>query len=220
VAAQPDGDARIEGLEFVSRPRNKSPGRPPRNPGGTRPAATLTGRGLAWFSAKHPVLRFVAAFGLLAAMVYAAMLSSPFQRTVFPMYLRLTAQLASPVCNWFGQHTSATGTVISSDRFSIQIARGCDALEPLTLFAAMVLAFPAPFRRKIPGILLGTAILALVNLARIVSLFLTGVYFPDAFEPMHLEVWQSAFILLTIILWALWIQWAMKTRPAVAHAPR
>jgi exosortase/archaeosortase family protein len=69
-------------------------------------------------------------------------------------------------------------SAISSNRFSIRIDWGCDGSEPLALFVAAVLAFPAPFRRKIPGILLGTAILAVANLARVVSLFLAGFISP------------------------------------------
>lgn len=111
------------------------------------------------------------------------------------------------------------GGTISSARFSIGINYGCDASEPLALFVAAVLAFPAPFRRKIPGILLGAVILAALNLARIVSLFLAGVYFPNAFEWLHVEAWPAIFIMLAIVLWAIWIQWAMKPRPVSPHVP-
>jgi exosortase H (IPTLxxWG-CTERM-specific) len=174
---------------------------------------------VAWFRAKNPVLRFVVVFGLLAGLFYTAMLSSFFLRTVLPPDLRFNARLASAVCNWFGQRTIAMDSAISSNRFSIRIDWGCDGSEPLALFVAAVLAFPAPFRRKIPGILLGTAILAVANLARVVSLFLAGVYFPNAFEWMHVEAWPAIFILLAVVLWAIWIQWAMKPRPVTSHVP-
>jgi exosortase H (IPTLxxWG-CTERM-specific) len=174
---------------------------------------------VAWFRAKNPVLQFVVLFGLLIGLFYALTVSAFFQHTVSPPYLRCSARMASVVCNCFGQHTTAINATISSIRFSLQIIRGCDAVEPLALFLAAVLAFPAPFRQKIPGLLLGALILALANLVRIASLFLTGVYFPRAFQQVHQEVWPVAFVLLAIVLWALWIQWAMKPRPAVTHAP-
>lgn len=208
----------------MNRRKNNRAGNPSRSPGRatqtgptTSVSARLTRFGIAWLRAKNPVVRFVLAFGLLAGLFYLAMLSAPFRNTFFPWYLDFTAHVASPVCNWFGQHTTAAGTVITSGQHSIQIARGCDAIEPLALFVAMVMAFPGSIRRKIPGIVLGAFILVSVNLIRIVSLFLTAVYFPGAFEMMHLEVWQSTFVLLTIVLWALWIQWAMKPRPAVSR---
>jgi exosortase H (IPTLxxWG-CTERM-specific) len=174
---------------------------------------------VAWFRTKNSVLRFVVVFGLLLGLFYASVPSSSFHNSVSAPYLRFSARMASPVCNWFGQHTSAIGTTISSARFSLSIGPGCDAIEPSALFVAAVLAFPAPFHRKIPGILAGTVVLAVVNLIRIVSLFLVGVYFSKAFDWMHVEVWQPIFILLAIVLWAFWIQWAMKSRPVASHVP-
>ena len=74
---------------------------------------------------------------------------------------------------------------------------------------------PSAFRRKLPGLFIGTLVLLAVNLVRIVSLFLTGVYYPKAFDAMHADVWQILFILLAIVFWALWVQWASR-RPAPA----
>ena len=211
----------------MSRPKKKhltqsSQRRSVGGPGSTARGALLAGRWacwcVGWYRAKNPVLRFVALFGLLIALFYAVALSSFFLQTILPPYLRFSARMANAVCNWIGEPTSVTGWTISSGGSSIEIAFGCDATEPIALFAAAVLAFPAPFRRKIPGILLGAGILAVMNLVRIVSLVLVGVYHPDAFEWMHREVWQVAFILLAIILWAVWIQWAIKLRPATVYA--
>jgi exosortase H (IPTLxxWG-CTERM-specific) len=175
---------------------------------------------VAWFRAKNPVLRFVVVFGLLIGLFYAVVPKSPFHNTVSSQYLRLNTRTASVVCNWFGQHTSASGSTISSSRFALGIAPSCDGSEALGLFVAAVLAFPAPFRRKIPGVLLGAVILAAVNLVRIVSLFLVGVYFPGAFDRMHLEVWQVIFIVSAIALWAGWIRWAIKPREAMSHVSK
>ena len=50
--------------------------------------------------------------------------------------------------------------------------------------------------------------LAVLNLIRIVTLFLIGVYFRKFFHMMHIDVWQALFILLTISLWFLWAWWA------------
>ena len=44
---------------------------------------------------------------------------------------------------------------INSSRYSVNIAHGCDAIEPLALFVAAVVAFPVAFRTKVPGLLIG-----------------------------------------------------------------
>ena len=65
----------------------------------------------------------------------------------------------------------------------------------------------------------GVAILMIVNLIRIITLFLTAVHWPNAFDVMHLDVWQAAFIFLAIVLWALWASWAARRRRAQAKVP-
>jgi exosortase H (IPTLxxWG-CTERM-specific) len=183
--------------------------------------AVLAARCHSWFKAKNPIFAFVLVFGALLALFYGLTLTPLFKKTLFPGYLRLNAVVSSAILSGLGQGTSISGTGISSARCTIDIRRGCDAVEPTALFVAAVLAFPAAFRRKISGVLAGMVLLALLNLVRIISLFLVGVYFPKAFELMHGDVWQALFILLSILLWALWIQWAMKPRlaPATSHVP-
>jgi exosortase/archaeosortase family protein len=50
----------------------------------------------------------------------------------------------------------------------------------------------------------------LINLLRIVSLFFVGVYYPNAFNMIHEGVWQAAFVVLAIVFWAVWVQWATR----------
>lgn len=162
---------------------------------------------------------YVLVLALLLALFYGATLAPLFKRTLFPGYLRTNARAASAILNVMGAQTSVSGFQVSSSQFGVDIRRGCDAVEPTALYLAALLAFPAPLRRKLPGILVGVIVLALVNLVRIVSLFLVGLHWPKLFATMHGEVWQILFILLSVVLWAFWIRWAMKPQPAAAHVP-
>jgi exosortase family protein XrtM len=94
--------------------------------------------------------------------------------------------------------------MISSPRGAVEVKRGCDAVEPLVLFCAAVIAFPVSLRRKISGIALGTVVLLVLNLLRIVTLYFVSVHAPRFFELMHVEVWQALFIFLALGLWAIW----------------
>jgi exosortase H (IPTLxxWG-CTERM-specific) len=174
---------------------------------------------VAWYRAKNPVLMFVLLFGLLMGAYYAATLTPLFHQTLFPTYLRWNARVSGVFLNWLGQATIVTGSSIASGRFSIDVRRGCDAIEPSMLFLSAVLAFPGAFRRKFPGLLLGTLALLAINLVRIVTLVLTGVYYPGAFETMHADVWQILFILLAIIFWTLWVWRSMRRPTARPHVP-
>jgi len=99
--------------------------------------------------------------------------------------------------------------------FSLSIERGCDAIHPSALFVAAVLASPVALWTKLPGCLAGTFVLMALNLLRIVSLFYAKIYWPRAFDVLHVEVWQALFILLAVLLWAAWAAWALRRpRPA------
>ena len=90
--------------------------------------------------------------------------------------------------------------------------RGCDALDPAAAFVAAVVASPVSVWMKVPGIVVGTLALLLMNLVRVVSLFFVGIHFPSAFEMMHKEVWQASFIVLAVLFWVIWVQWATRGR--------
>ena len=97
-----------------------------------------------------------------------------------------------------------------SDIFSVKVETGCDGIEPIALFATAVLVFPVAFSYKWPGVIVGSIFLAFMNLIRVISLFLVGVYIPSFFDFMHVEVWQVIFIILAIVTWLVWIQWVMR----------
>ncbi|MFQ5493970.1 MAG: exosortase H [Phycisphaerae bacterium] len=175
-----------------------------------------------WIYAKRPVVAFVVLFVVLMGSFYAVTLLKPVQTTVMPAYLRLNARASAVILNLFGENAKTRDTSVTSPRYSVNIQHGCDAIQPSGLFLAAVLAFPATFRSKLPGLVVGTLVLALINLVRIVTLFYTGIYRPRWFEIMHIDVWQPIFILLSLVLWILWAWWATRdpkqTIAAAAHA--
>ena len=157
-----------------------------------------------WLHGKRPVFRFVVSFGLLMGLFYLAGATSFANDTVFPKYLRLNARLSGAILRVFEDSVTVSGESLSSPRYSLTIARGCDAIEPSALFLAGVLAFPAPLLSKLPGMLIGTLCLMVLNLVRIVTLFYVGVFWPRAFHTVHVDVWQALFIFLAILFWTLW----------------
>jgi exosortase/archaeosortase family protein len=197
-------------------------GKPAPRPSGDSDAAnagsfslSMFDKARAWHCAKMPVLKFVLVLAGLMAGYYAATLTPWFQERFFPVCMRLNALLSNVLLNGLGQGTTAIGTSVFSQRFAVDVRRGCDAIEPAVLFVSAVLSFPSPLRRRVAGALIGTFLLLALNLVRIVTLFLIGVYYPQAFHAMHAEVWQIVFILLAVVLWALWIQWSAR-RPGPA----
>src|SRR4030042_1595778 len=161
---------------------------------------------------RHPIFLFLAVFAVLMGLFYAVVIFAPFSERYFSYYLDLNAKLSGNILKLFGQDITVQEASIFSPRFSVTIKSGCDALEPTALFICAVLAFPAAFAKKIVGVITGTLLLAILNLIRIVTLFLVGVYLPRFFDLMHADVWQGLFIFLAILLWILWLLWTGKNQ--------
>ena len=156
-------------------------------------------------------LRFLIVFAVLMGAYYVATTTDSMKNQFFPRYLQLNADASVVVMHTFAyKDVKRSEKSLVSSRGAISVERGCDAVEPTALFVSAVLASPVPFLSKLPAVVVGSLILAVVNLIRIISLFLTAVHWRKAFDVMHLDVWQAVFIFLAILLWALWASWATK----------
>jgi exosortase H (IPTLxxWG-CTERM-specific) len=114
------------------------------------------------------------------------------------------ARLSGAVLDGLGQNVTMQGTVIRSPRFAVNIRNGCNGIEAMLIFLSAVLAFPASWRSRLAGLALGILAIQVVNLVRVVALFLTGVYFPRIFDTSHTVIWQTIVILFGVLLWIYW----------------
>jgi exosortase H (IPTLxxWG-CTERM-specific) len=114
------------------------------------------------------------------------------------------AWVSGATLNALGQHVTMHGTVIQGGRFAVNIRNGCNGVEAILIFVAAVLAFPAPWAWRIGGLAVGVAAIQVINLVRVVSLYLIGVYYPSVFASFHTVIWQTVVILCGVLLWVLW----------------
>ncbi len=207
--------------EQPPKPEKDGPAPPPGGPTphvaggvGSRPPVRRS-----WMATHGRDLRFLVIFGVLMGVYYAATTTSTIKDRFFPWYLTLNADASVVVLHGVGiDYVKRIHHGLNSPRGSINVERGCDAVEPTALFISAVLASPVPWMSKFPAVVVGTLILAVVNVVRIVSLFLSAVYWRAAFDILHLDVWQAAFILLAIVMWALWASWAVRRQAVRVHA--
>ncbi len=115
------------------------------------------------------------------------------------------ATVGSALLNIFGLGTVTEGTHIFGDLFNMNIAKGCDAIAPTVLFLAAVSVYPTNFSNKWKYLLVAPFAFALLNLIRIITLYLLGAYAPSFFDFAHYEFWQGAFILITVLAWFYWL---------------
>jgi exosortase H (IPTLxxWG-CTERM-specific) len=103
-----------------------------------------------------------------------------------------------------GQDIHMRGTMILSDRFSVNIRNGCNGVEAMLIFFSAVLAFPATWGSRLAGLGIGLVAIQVINLVRVVALYLTGAYLPRFFDASHTVVWQTIVILFGVLLWIFW----------------
>lgn len=124
------------------------------------------------------------------------------------------ARVSGAVLDLIGQDVTMQGTVIRNSRFAVNIRNGCNGVEAMLIFLAAVLAFPASWRSRLLGLGLGILIIQVVNLIRVVALFLTGIYFPKLFDASHTVIWQTLVILSGVLLWIFWANRFAAPAPA------
>lgn len=105
------------------------------------------------------------------------------------------------------------GTIMGSGPFEVDVAPACSGAVPTSIYLAAVLAYPAGWRPKLIGSLLGIVAIHVVNLLRVAALFLIGLYFREIFHETHVYVAQSLVVCFAI---ALWLFWATKFTHASA----
>lgn len=114
------------------------------------------------------------------------------------------AKVSGVTLGLLGHDVTMRGTIIQTPDFAVNIRNGCNGVEAMLIFLAAVLAFPAPWGSRLAGLALGILAIQLVNLIRVVALFLTGVYFPRLFDASHTVIWQTVVILFSVLLWLFW----------------
>ena len=157
-------------------------------------------------SGGNVLLKFFGFFALAMIAFYSFYYSSLYEDYVMKGLLNFQARISNFVLNLMGQPTSVDGDVIYSDDFRVSIKGGCDGVEATALYICAVLVFPLiNFRKKIPGLLWGVGILFIINILRIVGLYLSGRYWPQAFDFLHLHGGVVIFTIISIVLWMIWV---------------
>ena len=149
-------------------------------------------------------LLLLARFLLLLIVFYAVVASHPVNDHVIVPFTAAIARGSGAILQRLGEPVTVSGTEIRSASFSVNIENGCNGVETALLLAAAVLAFPAGWRQRLTGFVLGFVSIQLVNLARVVSLVWIGRHRPALFNSSHTVLWQSAVVLFGVLLFLFW----------------
>lgn len=172
-----------------------------------------------WWREKSPILRYGLLFFFLLGLFYVFYFSSWYNEHLLPLVIGWQTQVSSFLLNLLGYKTQVSGiSTISGSGYSVNLKNGCDGLEAIALFCIALICIPLKWRYKWQGILAGVAILLVLNLIRIVVLFLTGIHWPAAFDFLHLHGGFVIFTLVSLLLVMIWAGWAIQQQKKEAHA--
>jgi len=167
----------------------------------------------------RPEARFLLVFLLVLAGSFILLAWTPVNDHVIEPFTGAIARVSGVTLNLLGQHVTRDGTVLRSARFGVNIRNGCNGVEAMVILLAAIVAFPATWRARFIGLGLGIVGIQLVNLVRVVALFLTGAYLPKFFDTAHTVVWQSLVILCAVLIWIGWAQRFARPRALVEAEP-
>jgi len=163
--------------------------------------------------------RFAVTFAVVALALFAAELTPAGQAWVVEPWTASIAQVSMAIAKLFDPNVGASGVTLYSttNGFAVTILAGCNGLEAMIVLFAAIAAYPAPWKHRAAGIVVGTLAIQALNLVRIVSLFYLGQWSPAAFEWAHLYGWQVLIMLDVLIVWLLWLRTIpRKALPAAA----
>src|SRR5438309_1841866 len=160
--------------------------------------------------------RFLASFVAILVILFGLELTPPLQSAVVAPWTAGLARVSAAIAAAFDPNVVTLGKVLRSttNGFAISIEAGCNGIEAAILLIAAMLAFPAPWKHRVVGIVAGLAAVQLLNVVRVISLFYLGQWNLGAFEWAHLYLWQALIMLDVLVVWLLWL----RTLPARATA--
>jgi exosortase H (IPTLxxWG-CTERM-specific) len=151
-------------------------------------------------------VRFLVIFFILLALFFWMFDTKAFENVAANPFTSALARVSVWTINLLGGKAQANGTVISTPAGGMTIKYNCNGLEAIAIFVAAILAFPATWKAKMKGLVMGFAVIQVVNVIRIVVLYYVQKTAPEAFDTVHVYVAQIVVIAIAIGLWLLWIE--------------
>ncbi len=158
----------------------------------------------AWMHDYRDLIKAYVVFVLFIIIAFSLLQNSLGSRLVLVPLNRLIAIVGAAVLSLLGTPATASHTSIVSNIASVRILEGCNGVYATIIFLGGVVAYPTGLIKKLIGVLAGTAIIFLINIIRVITLFYLSAYYPSLFDEAHLYIWQFAIIIIGGLLWLIW----------------
>jgi exosortase family protein XrtM len=128
-------------------------------------------------------IKLVVGFAVLMG-VFEASRGTAFERfLVEDLILVPTTRLINAVTPQ--EHVELAGRTLASAGANLRVTRGCEGVEMFLMLVAGILAFPASWKRRAQGLVVGSILVYVLSLARLMALHYILRYSPGAWEALH-----------------------------------
>lgn len=122
----------------------------------------------------------------------------------FDGYISMTSRIAAFLLSIFEESAYSKGPIIGDLDNYVVLSFGCEGTEPIVVYLAGVLSFPALWKYRIKGAIIGLILLYTMNIIRVVVLFYIAKNYSNQFELFHITIFPVLFIFFAILSWAIW----------------
>ncbi len=167
------------------------------------------------------MVRFFAIFVALLTTLFTLRITTWGHDWVTEPFTGVLAWICAHLVKLWDPNVISYGVVIQNkvNQFAVGIAPGCDGIEAVIILTSAVLAFPAPWKHKIAGIVVGFFAIQLLNIVRIISLFYMGQWNQTLFDWFHLYLWQALIVLDALAVWLVWLRYLPRKPRVPPKAP-
>jgi exosortase/archaeosortase family protein len=162
------------------------------------------------------VVRFASTAGVLFLLYCFPYAELGLSEGIFNAYIDGYARVVGFILGLFEPGLTVVRNQVHG-RFSLEIAKSCDAVECHILLLSALFAVPAPARRKLFAAVVAALALAGLNVVRIVSLYYVGLAWHAAFGIFHAVAWPLAMIAFAAWLFHVSTRWLQRA-PNLIHA--
>lgn len=103
-----------------------------------------------------------------------------------------------------------TANGVQIGEYDVNVLEGCEGTEGILLVLCALAAYRMNGWKKIGGMIVGSLVIYLSNLCRILVLYYTLSDHPDWFDFVHLHAGQTFIIIISLLFFILWINFTLK----------
>jgi exosortase H (IPTLxxWG-CTERM-specific) len=164
------------------------------------------------------IKRFAIVYLILMGLFFFVIGFTPFQKIidVNGIYTHVIVVFTAKLLGIAGISCAYQGSIIQLPSIALDVKFGCNGLEAVMIYSVAVIAFPASWKKRFFGILLGLIVIQTVNILRIAALAYSGIHFKNLFEYIHIYVAQGMMIAVSLGIFFIYLNYAQSRRPAKA----